>query len=199
MARTSRHFSLNWLGLRALLLGFALLGACRAGGPGSPVRTVPAFFNKYKDRSGFKTAEWSADLLQRLALVRVGKLLGGSELTNAITSIRTARVLSFVPTSSDARDLVRQGLLEEADGVLKAERYEPLRTGNGLGPADFRYVVRPSSGGDRVKEFVAVGVVPDAAGSFALAQVEGDFTRGQIEALSKVLPDIVKQTSGGGK
>ena len=177
--------------LRGLLFTLALLGACRAAGPGSPARTVAAFFSKYRDQPGFRTTEWSADLLQRLALVRLGKLLGGNELTNAITGIRTARALSFVPTSGAARDLVSQGLSQEVAGLIQAERYTPLASGGSA--TTYTYVVHAS--GDEVRELLATGAVPDAVGSFVLVQVEGKFTRAQAEALAKALPELVRQTT----
>lgn len=179
--------------LRALVFTLVLLGACRAGGPGSPAHTVAAFFSKYRDQPGFRTTEWSADLLQRLALVRVGKLLGGNDLTNAITGIRTARALSFVPTSGAARELVSQGLSQEVAGLIQAERYSPLASSGG-GATAYTYVVRAS--GDQVSELLATGAVPDAVGSFGLVQVEGKFTRAQAEALAKVLPELARQTAG---
>ena len=180
------------LRLLPLLLALALLGGCRASGPSSPARTVAAFFAKYRDQPGFRTTEWSADILQRLALVRAAKLLGGSDLTNAITGIRTARVLSFVPTSGSARDLVREGLSNEVSGLLAAERYTSLAAASGTGA--YNYVVRAS--GDQVSELVATGGLPEAAGSFVLVQVQGNFTRAQAEALARVLPTAVQQTTG---
>lgn len=181
------------LALGTLLAVLALLGACRASGPSTPARTVAAFFAKYRDRPGFRTTEWSADLLQRLALVRVGKLLGGNDLTNAITGIRTARVLSFTPTSTSAQNLVREGLNTEVTGLLQAERYTSLALQNN-GAATYQYVVKAS--GDQVSELVATGALPDALGSFVLVQVQGNFTRAQAEALSRVLPEVVQQTAG---
>ncbi|WP_151087288.1 DUF4252 domain-containing protein [Hymenobacter baengnokdamensis] len=194
----SCHRPLNtriWLQLLALgiAIGLLMLSGCRAGGPGTPARTVSAFFAKYRDRPGFRTTEWSADLLQRLALVRVGKLLGGNDLTNAITGIRTARVMSFTPTSGSAQGLVREGLNKEVSGLLQAERYTSLVNSNG-GAATYQYVVKAS--GDQVSELVATGALPDALGSFVLVQVQGNFTRAQAEALSKVLPEVVQQTAG---
>lgn len=182
------------LQLFALVLALALLAGCQAGrgGPDTPARTVPAFFAKYRDRSGFRSTEWSADLLQRLALVRVGKLLGGNDLTTAITGIRTARVMTFTPTSGSARNLVEEGLNREVNGLLQAERYTSLASSSG-GAADYRYVVKAS--GDQVSELVATGTMPDALGSFVLVQVQGNFTRAQAEALSKVLPEVVQQTA----
>ena len=59
------------LRLPVLCLLLLLMG-CRAGGPGTPARTVASFFSKYQGRDGFKTTEWSADLLQRLAHVYLG-------------------------------------------------------------------------------------------------------------------------------
>jgi hypothetical protein len=167
------------LQLLALVLALVLLGGCRAGGPSTPARTVPAFFAKYRDRSGFRTTEWSADLLQRLA-------------TNAITGIRTARVMTFTPTSGSAQNLVREGLNNEVTGLLQAERYTSLANSSG-GAANYQYVVKAS--GDQVSELVATGSMPDALGSFVLVQVQGNFTRAQAEALSRVLPEVVQQTA----
>ena len=181
------------LHLLALVCLVAGLGGCRTAGPGTPARTVAGFFNKYEGKPGFHTKVWSADLLQRLALVRVGKLLGGNDLTNAVTGIRTARALIFAPTSGAARDLSREGLTQEAAGLLQAERYTPLAV-SAAGPAAYRYVVKAS--GDKVSELVATGALPDAVGSFVLVQVQGTFTRAQAEALSKVLPEVVQQTAG---
>ncbi|MVN78220.1 DUF4252 domain-containing protein [Hymenobacter sp. HMF4947] len=189
----TKHRLTGRLAVGALLLALALLGACRAGGPGTPARTVAAFFAKYRDRSGFRTTEWSADLLQRMALVRVGKLLGGNDLTNAITGIRTARVMTFTPTSGSAQNLVREGLNGEVTGLLQAERYTSLVSSN-AGATNYQYVVKAS--GDQVSELVATGSMPDALGSFVLVQVQGNFTRAQAEALSKVLPEVVQQTAG---
>ena len=176
------------LALAGLLL---LLGGCRASGPGTPARTVAGFFAKYEHRPGFHVADWSAGLLQRLTLASLGKLLGGSDLTNAITGIRTARALTFVPTSRAALGLSREGLTQEADGLLQAERYTPLAAATGNSTA-YRYVVKAS--GDKVSELIAIGTLPDVTGSFVLAQVEGSFTRAQAEELSKVLPKLVQQT-----
>ncbi|RZK27483.1 MAG: DUF4252 domain-containing protein [Hymenobacter sp.] len=180
------------LALAFLLLGLALLGACRASGPGTHARTVAAFFNKYEKRPGFHTTEWSASLLQRLALVKAANLFGGNDLTNAITGIRAARVLTFAPTSTGALDLSQQGLLSEANGLLQAEKYTSFSAGNSAG-GNYNSVIKTS--GDRVSELVATGSLPNAANSFVLVQVEGNFTRAQAEALSKVLPQVVQQTA----
>ena len=181
---------MHYLALACLVAG---LDGCRAAGPGSPARTVAVFFNKYEGQPGFYTKVWSADLLQRLALVRVGKLLGGNDLTNAITGIRTARALVFAPTSGAARDLSCEGLTQEATGLLQAERYTSLAAAAG-GPAAYHYAVKAS--GNKVGELVATGALPDAVGSFVLVQVQGTFTPAQAEALSNVLPEVVQQTAG---
>ena len=176
------------------LLFFAvltLLAGCRAAGPGTPALTVAQFFDKYEKRDGFSTTEWSAGLLQRLVLVKAAKLLGGSELTDAITSIRAARVISFAPTTAAARALAQQGLREEAANVLRSEKYEPLGTGAALGNA---YQVAVRTRGDRVSEFAATGALPDVADSFVLVAVDGNFTRSQVEALTKYLPQLVQAT-----
>jgi hypothetical protein len=192
LSRSSRPLTFSWVGLRALFMGLLLLGSCRAAGPATQARTVAAFFNKYEKQPGFHTTEWSADLLQRLALVRVGKLLGGNELTNAITGIRSARVLTFAPTTSRALNLSQQGLLSEATGLLQAEKYTALTSGSVAG-TNYNSVIKAS--GDKVSELVATGTLPNAADSFVLVQVEGNFTRAQAEALSKVLPEVVQQAA----
>ncbi|GAA3993416.1 DUF4252 domain-containing protein [Hymenobacter antarcticus] len=171
---------------------FLLLVGCRAGGPGTPARTVASFFSKYDGREGFKTTEWSAALLERLALVKAAKLLGGSDLTNGITGIRSAKVITFTPTTGAARDLAQQGLRQEATGILQGEKYTPLSTA-GFGGSNYAISTRGS--GDRVSEFAALGTLPDAADSFVLVAVDGNFTRSQVEALSKYLPQLVQATS----
>ncbi|WP_375418730.1 DUF4252 domain-containing protein [uncultured Hymenobacter sp.] len=176
---------------RLFLLAFLTLAGCRAGGPGTPALTVAQFFNKYERREGFKATDWSADLLQRLALVKAAKLLGGSELTDAITGIRAAKVISFAPTTASARELAAQGLRQEATGVLQSQKYEPLSVGSTLSN-DYQVSVRPR--GDRVSEFAAIGALPDVADSFVLVSVEGNFTRSQVNALAKYLPQIVQAT-----
>lgn len=169
-----------------------LLAGCRAGGPGTPSRTVASFFSKYEGREGFKTIEWSADLLQRLALVKAAKFLGGSDLTNAITGIRTARVISFAPTTASAKELASQGLRSEAAGILQNNKYTPLTTA-GFGGGS--YAVSTRGSGDKISEFAALGNLPDVANSFVLVAVQGNFTSSQVAALSKYLPQIVQATS----
>lgn len=178
------------LRLPALFL-FLLLVGCRAGGPGTPARTVTSFFSKYEGHEGFRTTVWSADLLQRLALVRAAKLLGGSDLTNAITGIRSARVISFAPTSSAARKLAEQGLRTEATSILQSEKYTPLSTA-GFGGSN--YAISTHGSGDKISEFAALGNLPDVADSFVLVSVQGNFTSGQVSALAKYLPQIVQAT-----
>lgn len=174
------------------LLGLLLLAGCRASGPGgAPARTVAAFFNKYEGQPGFHTTEWSADLLQRLALVKAAKLLGGSELTDGITGIRSARFISFLPVSSAAQGLAQQGLRSEAAGVLQSEKYTALSAG---APAASSYQVSTRGSGNKVSEFAAVGQLPDEANSFVLVSVQGNFTQAQVQALSKYLPALVQAT-----
>ena len=171
---------------------FLLLVGCRAGGPSTPARTVASFFSKYEGREGFKTTEWSADLLQRLALVKAAKLLGGSDLTNGITGIRSAKIITFAPTTAAAKALANQGLRAEASGILTGNKYEPISTGSALGN-DYQVAVRAS--GDKVSEFAATGKLPDVADSFVLIAVDGNFTRSQVQALAKYLPQLVQATS----
>lgn len=173
------------------LFVFLLLVGCRAGGPGSPARTVASFFSKYEGRSGFKATEWSADLLQRLALVKAAKLLGGSELTDGITGIRSARVISFAPTTGAAKELAAQGLRSEAAGILQNNKYDPLSTA-GIGGSN--YAVSTRGSGNSVSEFAALGSLPDVADSFVLVSVQGNFTKSQVQALTKYLPQLVQAT-----
>jgi hypothetical protein len=179
--------------LRFPVLFFLLvLAGCRAGGPGTPARTVASFFSKYEGREGFKTADWSADMLERLALVRAAKLLGGSDFTNGITGIRSARIIGFAPTTASARALSREGLRAEATGILQGQKYEPLANA-AFGESGYQVSVRGS--GDKISEFAAIGQLPDVADSFVLVAVNGNFTRSQVEALTKYLPSILKATA----
>ena len=166
-----------------------LLAGCRAGGPGTPARTVASFFSKYEGREGFKATEWSADLLQRLALIKAAKLLGGSDITNAITGIRAARVITFAPTTAGARALAAQGLRDEATGILQGQKYQPLGSGSALASS---YQLSTRGSGDKVDEFAALGALPDQADSFVLVSVQGNFSRAQVELLGKYLPQLVQ-------
>lgn len=178
-----------------LLLAFALLwlAGCRASGPGTPARTVAQFFNKYENRSGFKATDWNAGLTTRFLLGRLGKLGGNSDLSQALTSIRSAKVLTFTPTSNSAQQLMVEGLDKEVAGLLASERYTPLPITNTDPdiPNQMRYSVREQ--GDRVTELVAIGGEKNT-GSFVLMAISGSFTRAQVAELSKVLPNV---TSGG--
>ena len=174
-----------------LLFILLLLVGCRAGGPATPARTVASFFSKYEGRDGFRGTEWSADLLQRLALVKAAKLLGGSDLTNAITGIRSARVISFAPTTAGARGLAAQGLRDEAAGILAGQKYQALGGGSALASS---YQISTRGSGDKVDEFAAIGALPDEADSFVLVSVQGNFTPAQVATLGKYLPQLVRAT-----
>ncbi|MBT9391743.1 DUF4252 domain-containing protein [Hymenobacter sp. NST-14] len=168
-----------------------LLAGCRAAGPETPARTVAQFFNKYENRPGFKATDWNASLTTRFLLGRLGKLGGGADLTEALSAIRSAKIITFTPTSNSARNLVVEGLNQEVDGLLASERYTPLpiADANADIPNQMRYSVREQGG--KVSEFVAVGK-QQTTDSFVLVAVAGSFTREQVTQLSKVLPNVVK-------
>jgi Domain of unknown function (DUF4252) len=171
-----------------LLAVVLLLAGCRASGPGTPARTVAEFFNKYENRSGFRATDWNAGLGTRFLLGRLGKLGGGTDLTQALSSIRSARIITFTPTSGSARNLVTEGLIREVDGLLANERYSPLAATNPDLPNQLRYSVREQGG--KVTEFVAVGK-QETTDSFVLMSVAGSFTREQVAELGKVLPNVI--------
>ncbi|MCB2378056.1 DUF4252 domain-containing protein [Hymenobacter sp. BT635] len=162
--------------------------SCRTSGPGTPARTVAEFFSKYENRSGFKATDWSAGLTTRLLLLKLGNLGGDNELSQAISSVRSVKVLTFSPTSNSARELVAEGLNKELDGLLANERYTPLPVTSEAGTTVMRYSTRQS--GDKVKEVVAAGNVQGAPESFMLVAISGDFTQGQVEKLVKFLPNV---------
>ncbi|WP_139925883.1 DUF4252 domain-containing protein [Hymenobacter sp. DG01] len=181
-----RHFSF------LLALALMVLAGCRASGPGSPARTVAEFFNKYENRPGFKATDWSAGLTTRFLLGRIAKIGGDNDITQALTSIRSAKIITFAPTTGSARNLVTEGLDKEVEGLLANERYTPLPiSASADNPNQLRYSVREQGG--RVTEFVAVGK-QEAADSFVLVSVAGNFTREQVGQLSKVLPNVISQT-----
>lgn len=167
-----------------------LLASCRASGPGTPARTVAEFFNKYENRPGFKATDWNAGLTTRFLLNRIGKLGGDNDVSQALSSIRSARVITFAPTTGSARNLVTEGLNKEVEGLLANERYTPLAVAESDNPTQMRYSVREQ--GDRVSEFVAVGK-QDASDSFVLVSVAGNFTRAQVGQLAKILPNVVAE------
>lgn len=181
------------LRLLSLFLLLALFAAsCRTSGPGRPAKTVTEFFNKYQSRPGFRTTDWSAGLTTRLLLGRIGKLGGDNDVSQALTAVRSVKVLTFTPTSEKSEKLVAEGLLKEVDGLLSNERYTPLPvTTNDNSTGTLRYSTRGQ--GDQVQELVATGNVQDAPNSFMLVAVSGNFTKDQINQLTKFLPTAVSQ------
>ena len=75
---------------------------------------------------------------------------------------------------------------------MQGEKYTSVSTA-GFGGSDYAISTRGS--GDKVSEFAALGTLPDVADSFVLVAVNGNFTRSQVEALSKYLPQLVRATS----
>ena len=172
---------LPWVPLVVLLL----MAGCRAAGPERPARTVAEFFNKYESRSGFKAPDWNAGLVTRLLLSRLGNLAGGSDLTQALSSVRSFKVLAFAPTSGSAQKLVADGLVDEVNGLLANERYTPLTPTSGT---NVRYATRKQ--GDKVSEVVATSSVSGVPESFLLMSIGGNFTQAQLDQLLKVLPGV---------
>lgn len=172
---------LSWVPLVALLL----MAGCRAAGPERPAHTVAEFFNKYENRSGFKATDWNAGLTTRLLLGRLGSLGGGSDLTQALSSIRSFKVLTFAPTSNSAQKLVADGLVSEVNGLLANERYSPLTPAT---DSNIRYATRKQ--GDRISEVVATSSVTGAPDSFMLMSIGGNFTQSQLDQLIKILPGV---------
>ncbi|GAB3235100.1 hypothetical protein GCM10027346_24520 [Hymenobacter seoulensis] len=176
----------NYSFLLAVVL--LLLAGCRASGPGTPARTVAEFFNKYENRPGFKATDWNAGLTTRFLLGKIGKLGGDNDISQALTAVRSAKVITFAPTTNSARDLVTEGLTKEVEGLLANERYTPLVVAETDNPNRLRYSVREQGG--RVSEFVVVGN-QGSTDSFFMASVAGNFTREQVGQLVKVLPNVV--------
>ncbi|RYU79705.1 DUF4252 domain-containing protein [Hymenobacter persicinus] len=166
--------------------------SCRSAGPGQPAKTVDQFFRKYEGRSGFKVNDWSAGLTTRLLLMKVGSLGGENSVTQALSAVRSVKVLTFVPSSSSARQLVADGLNKEVDGLLASERYTPLPVTES-GTAVLRYAARQQ--GDKVQEVVATGNVDGAPESFMLVAISGNFTQDQLQQLVKFLPKVKSEIS----
>ncbi|UYZ59124.1 DUF4252 domain-containing protein [Hymenobacter latericus] len=171
------------------LLVLLWLGACRAAGPETPARTVAEFFNKYENRSGFRATTYEPNFLTRIVLGRVSRM-SDADAVQALTAVRSIRALTFTPTSARARNLTERGLLDEVDGLLRNERYEPLNAPSAEGAAGntYRYSVRRT--GDRVREVVATSRVQDVPDSFILLAISGDFTQAQLDQLTKILPGM---------
>ena len=179
------------LPLSLVFVSLLLLAGCRAGGPSGVARTVAAFFKKYEASPGFHGTEWSAGIFERLALVKAAKLLGGNDLTNGITAIREAHVISFVPTTPKMA-LQSTKLVEEARGVLLNERYDSFAT---VGTGSARYALSTRGSGDEISEIAAIGSVANVAGSFVMVSIQGKFTRSEVTALGNVLPKMVETTA----
>lgn len=174
------------LSLVGPLLVLLLLAGCRATGPEKHARTVAEFFNKYENRPGFKTTDWTAGLTTRLLLGRLGALGGSNDLTQALSAVRSFKVLTFAPTTSGAQKLAAAGLTDEVNSLLANEKYTPLASS--AAGSNIRYATR--SQGEKVSEVVAVSSVSGVPDSFMLMNIGGNFTQAQVQQLMKVLPGV---------
>ncbi|KAA9338397.1 DUF4252 domain-containing protein [Hymenobacter busanensis] len=176
------------------LLVLLWLGACRTAGPEKPARTVAEFFSKYESRPGFRATTFEPNFLTRILLGRIGKL-SDTEALQALTAVTSIRALTFTPTSAGARNLTERGLLDEVDGLLRNERYDPLPTKETSGGnAAYRYAVR-RTGTDRIREVVATGRQTDTPDSFVMLAISGDFTQSQLDQLTKILPGLAGEVT----
>ncbi|MCC2546906.1 DUF4252 domain-containing protein [Hymenobacter sp. BT175] len=171
------------------LFGLLVAASCRTAGPEQPARTVAEFFNKYQNRSGFRAGDWNADLTTRLLLGRLGKWGGDNNVTQALSAIRGVRFITFAPTSSSSEKLVSRGLITEVDGLLSNERYTQIPVSPDAGSTNLRYAARMQ--GEQVQEVVVSGQQENIPDSFVLLAINGNFTREQLTALQKVLPNVM--------
>ncbi|GGK75782.1 hypothetical protein GCM10011405_24520 [Rufibacter glacialis] len=146
-----------------------------------PAQTTADFYQKYKNEAGFKGTTLPIGLVTRYLLPKDAD----STVTAALANITSVRVLSFTPTNNRAQRLLERGLTQELDQVLQKENYEnlPVVLDN---PGALQFRMRAAQ--DQVQEIVGYRKYGN---SFLMLQINGRFTRGQVEQLlKKIDPEI---------
>ncbi|KAA6433288.1 DUF4252 domain-containing protein [Rufibacter glacialis] len=181
---TSRFFPKairNGFALVVALAFLTILSGCSSTSKLPPAQTTADFYQKYKNEAGFKGTTLPIGLVTRYLLPKDAD----STVTAALANITSVRVLSFTPTNNRAQRLLERGLTQELDQVLQKENYEnlPVVLDN---PGALQFRMRAAQ--DQVQEIVGYRKYGN---SFLMLQINGRFTRGQVEQLlKKIDPEI---------
>jgi hypothetical protein len=156
--------------------------ACSSTSNLPPAQSTADFYQKYKDQAGFKGTTLPVGLVSRFLLSRDAP---DSTVQAALANITSLRVLTFTPTTNKAQRLLERGLTQELDQVLQQGSYENLPAGlDNPGALQFRM----RNANNQIQEIVGYR---KHGNSFLMLQVNGRFTRNQVEMLlQKIDPEV---------
>ncbi|WP_210463015.1 DUF4252 domain-containing protein [Rufibacter roseolus] len=165
-----------------VLAAFCLLQACSSTSKLPPAQSTAEFYQKYRNEAGFKGTTVPVGLVSKY----LAKEITDTTLRAALTNISSVRVLSFTPTNRKSQRLLQQGLTQELDQVLQRDNYAAIPLLDEA-PGTLQFRMRQSN--EQVQEIVGYRKYGN---SFLMLQVNGRFTRQQVEQmLQKIDPDLL--------
>ncbi|RNI28640.1 DUF4252 domain-containing protein [Rufibacter latericius] len=161
---------------------FCLAQACSSTSKLPPAQSTSEFFQKYRNQAGFKGTTVPVGLVSRY----LAKEVSDTTVRAALANISSVRVLTFTPTDRKSMRFLEQGLTQELDQVLQKDSYAaiPSLTED---PGSLQFRMRQSQ--EQVQEIVGYRKYGN---SFLMLQVNGRFTRQQVELmLQKIDPELL--------
>ncbi|WP_165864836.1 DUF4252 domain-containing protein [Rufibacter latericius] len=156
--------------------------ACSSTSKLPPAQSTSEFFQKYRNQAGFKGTTVPVGLVSRY----LAKEVSDTTVRAALANISSVRVLTFTPTDRKSMRFLEQGLTQELDQVLQKDSYAaiPSLTED---PGSLQFRMRQSQ--EQVQEIVGYRKYGN---SFLMLQVNGRFTRQQVELmLQKIDPELL--------
>lgn len=179
---TSQNFTSKRLLLYLVVVVAGIIQACSSTSNLPAAQSTSEFYQKYKNMDGFKGTTVPVGLVSRY----LAKETTDTTLRAALANITSVRVLSFTPTSNKAQRLLEKGLTQELDQVLEKDNYAPIPLLDET-PGALQFRMRQSN--EQVQEIVGYR---RSGNSFLMLQVNGRFTRQQVEQmLEKIDPDVL--------
>ncbi|WP_181305066.1 DUF4252 domain-containing protein [Rufibacter sp. XAAS-G3-1] len=166
--------------LAAVLL--CIMQACSSTNNLPAAQSTTEFYQKYKNEAGFKGTTVPVGLVSRY----LAKETTDTTLRAALANITSVRVLTFTPTTNKAQRLLERSLTQELDQVLQKDNYAAIPLLDEA-PGALQFRIRQSN--EQVQEIVGYR---KHGNSFLMLQVNGRFTRQQVEQmLEKIDPDVL--------
>ncbi|MFD1757935.1 DUF4252 domain-containing protein [Rufibacter sediminis] len=165
-----------------MVVVLSAIQACSSTSKLPAAQSTGEFFQKYRNEAGFKGTTVPVGLVSRY----ISKEITDTTLQAALKNISSVRVLSFTPTTRQSRRLLERGLTQELDQVLQKDNYTAIPLLDEA-PGMLQFRMRQSN--EQVQELVGYR---KHGNSFLMLQVNGRFTRQQVELmLQKIDPDLL--------
>ncbi len=158
-----------------------ILPACSSTKSLPAAQSTAEFYQKYHKQNGFKGISLPVGLVTRYLSTDAD-----STVQAALANMTSVRVLSFTPQDRKAQRMLDRGLTQELDHIFQQASYVPLPQ---LEEAPQALQFRLRQANNQVQEIVGYR---KTGNSFLMLQVNGRFTRQQVEQLlKKVDPDVL--------